>query len=253
MGIDGTTYTAYSFRFESLFQLERGKANTIELRAYLDGAEVTITSGTISVYSEDNTAIVDAQAVSISGTGSAQYTVAAVTLPSTLDFAAGWRIEWSLVMPDTLTHNVRTDAVLCRNRLYAPIAAADLYRIQPSLNPSATGSMVASTENWQDQIDEVWVRILNDLVRTGTWPGRIISPSAFRQVAIYRVLEIVFEHMETVNSDPRWNTLAQKYGTKAEAAWGRLNYIYDNNDDGQADSEDRVSAFKSVWLGSGRR
>jgi hypothetical protein len=249
--MDGTTYTQYSFRYQGPTQIERGKANTIEVAAYIDGAISAPSSGTVSVYKGDGTAVVNAQAVTIASS-KAQYLISAGTLPTTLELEPGWRIEWALVMADTLPHNTRNDAILVRRRLYPVVSDADLYRVQPKLNPSATGALVASDADHQDQLDEAWTQILARLTETGTWPNRIVSPSALRNVHLNLTLMLIYRYMHAVNGDTKWERLADKYEAQYEQSWGRMSFLYDNDDDGEADSATtRKTAARSVWLGSG--
>lgn len=249
--MDGTTYTQYTFRHQGPTQIERGKANTIEVAAYLDGSISAPSSGTVSVYKADGTALVDAQSVTITA-NKAQYAISAGTLPSTLDLEPGWRVEWALVMGDTLTHDTRVDAILVRRRLYPPVAALDIYRIQPKLNPSATGTLVASGEDHQDQLDEAWTQIMGRLVETGTFPHKIVSPGALRNSMLHLTLSLIYRYMQAISGDSKWERLADKYEAKFEKAWGHMSFLYDTDDDGEADSATtRRTAARSVWLGSG--
>ena len=240
-----TTDTLYSARFLSPTLIERGRDNLVKAAVYRSGALAAPSSGTVTVY-ESGTAIVDGAAVTVSGS-IAQYTITAATIAS-LALDDGWRIEWSLVMPDGVTHVFRNDAALCRRRLYPVVSDLDLFRSHPDLDPSHSASLVASGTNFQDFLDEAWAIIQLRLLNRGNRPNLVMSPSSFRGVHLYMTLELVFRHFATTAGDGKWEALASSYQDKADQSWSDLNFLYDSDDDGKIDDPSkRRSAASSIW------
>ena len=244
MSIADTVYTA---RFLLPELIERGRDNLIKAPIYRSGALAAPSSGTVSVYDDGSTAVVSAASVTVSGSV-AQYTLSAATVASE-PFGAGWRVEWALVMPDGVTHTFRNDAALIRRRLYPVVSDADLFRRHPDLDPGDSASLVASGTDYQDFLDEAWATIETKLINMGQRPWLVMSPSAFRDLHIYSTLELIMVHFATTAGDSKWQQLADTYAMKAERAWSDLNFLYDADDDGQIDDDNkRRSAVSTVWL-----
>lgn len=245
----GSSDTLYSARFELPDLIERGKNNALKCRVYRAGALVAPSSGTVSIYDTSTTAVVSAAAVTVSAS------VATYTLSSALvtDHALeeGWRVEWSLVMPDGVTHVFRNDAALVRGRLYPSITEADLYRVASSLNP-AGAAVIHSETSFADKIDEAFVQIENRLIAQGNRPNLVLSPSAFRESHIYLALALIFEDFAS-RLNEAYEIRARMYREMFEGAWGRLRFVYDTDDDGVPDDGAggaRRGGPRSLWLTS---
>lgn len=247
------TDTAYSARFELPDLIERGRANVVNCRVYRSGALAAPSSGTVSVYNASNTAVVAAAAVTVSGSV-AEYSISAGVLASE-SLEEGWRIEWALTMPDGVVHTFRNDAACVRARLYAVCTDADIYRRHPDFDPSDAASVAAAGINYQEYLDESWIEIQQGLIARGNRPNLVMSPSALRFVHLYSTLELICRHFSSTSGDgSRWSSLADVYGHKTATAWAALNFLYDSDDDGQADDPSvRRAGLSSVWLGSGAR
>lgn len=243
MAILGTTYTA---RQQLPDLIERGRDNTIQAPIYSAGALVAPSSGTVSVFDGSNTALVSAAVVSIVSSV-AQYTLTTAALADQ-SLSDGWRIEWSLVMPDGVTHSHRTDAALVRSAPHIPITDIDLFRISSALDPNGSAAITSSTD-YQNYLDESWVQIQSRLIERGRRPWLIISSSALRESALYLTLALIYEDLATRLSDT-YEQRADRYRQQYEAAWSRLRVVYDEDDDGSADTS-RRGAAPTVWL-SGR-
>src|SRR5688572_9995415 len=119
----------YVPRFLGPTYLERDRTNPLRLGLYTESGIVAPSSGTFSLYDDANTAVVSAASVTVSSSF-ATYDVAAATLTSH-SFGSGWRVEWSLVMPDGYTHLLRNGAALVRVRLPPAASETDLLRLHP--------------------------------------------------------------------------------------------------------------------------
>ena len=236
--------TEYQPRFWQPAYLERDRPTPLEIEVYAAGALSAPTSGTISIYNASNTAVVSAAAVTIASS-KATYTLAAATVAASA-YGMGWRVEWSLVMADTLTYLFRQDGALVRVRLYPVISDADLLARHSDLNsyrPSASTS-------WEAWILEAWRTIVGRLEEMGRRPYLVISPESLRAVHQASTLAIICRDLSGAG-DPtnRWTALAEHYESEAQAAWGRLAMIYDETDTGVG-SATRRQGISSVWLTS---
>ena len=246
MAVTDTSYTA---RFELPDLIERGKANTITCRTYRSGAVSTPTAAgsTVSVYDASNTAVVNAAAVTVST--HAQYAITAATLTDRA-LEMGWRVEWSLVMPDGLTHVFRTEAALVRGRLYPAISDVDIARRVSALD-TARADVITGAANHQDKIDEAWIDLQWRLINKGNRPNLVMSPAALREPHLYLTLALIFSDL-AARGDADYAHQADQYRHAFEAAWSRVAFEYDADDDGQADSNRRRAASPVTWLCGGR-
>jgi len=238
--------TRYSARFDLPDILERNDIDQIiKCRTRLDGAAAEPTSGTVSVYRADGTAVVDGQAVTVSGSV-AQYTITAATLASE-SLGWEWRVEWTLVMPDAASHVFRNDAALVRMRLYPMISDADLFRRVAALDPSAPASITTET-NYQTWIDEADVVVQGRLLQDSKRPGLIMQPSALREVFVTLTLALIMENLAGM-LDESFGARAFDYRKQYEAAWSRMRFSYDETDSGLSDGKVKRSGRSgTLWL-----
>lgn len=238
-----STTRDYSARFMLPELIERGRDELIKCPVYYDGALAAPSAGTVSLYKPDNTKAVDGATVTISGSV-AQYTISTATL-SGETLGEGWRVEWSLTMPDSVDHLFRNTAALVRGRLYMPITDDDLIRVVSGLDPSSSTAL-SSVANWQSYISEAWLTIELRLINQGNRPNLILDPSALREASLALTLALIFDDLST-RLNEAYETRAAKYRDQFEGAWGRLRFDYDTDDDGTADQTKRP-AMATVWL-----
>lgn len=242
--------TLYSARFLLPTFIERGRDNVIKCAVYRDGSLVAPSSGTVSVYDDGGAAIVNAQAVTVTGSV-AQYTVTnAATSGKALD--DGWRVEWSLAMPDSVTHLFRNDASLVRAALYPVLTDADLYRRVSSLDPSDNDAITNAT-TYQQYRDEAWTAIQNRLIAMGNRPALVASPTALREAHLLLTLAYIFEDLST-RLNEAYEGRAEMYRRHYDQEFKRLTFKYESDEEaGTTDANYRRNAYPTVWLGSGRR
>lgn len=243
----------HAVRFPVPDLLVRGRASTVYAPVYLDGALVAPSAATVSVFDASNTPIVDEAAGTISG-DIAEYTISAGTLPDTLALEMGWRIEWTLtlaaaVAPDGVIAAVN-DAALVRRVLNCPISDVDLFRRVPSIDP-ASSNVIHTMTTVQSYIDEAHTRIQNQLIRKGNRPNLIMSPADLRELYVLESIALIYDNFAT-RLNPAFSDLADRYRADARREWSALQFLYDTDDDGQADSPGRRRAgTPTIWL-SGR-
>lgn len=226
------------------YDLERARDSYLDISIYDDGAISAPSSGTISIYDPAGTAIVDAAAVTVTG-NKATYTLSAATVTAS-SFGMGWRVEWSLVMGDTMTHVYRSDASLVRIRLAPVITDADLLARHSDLDDYKPSS---SSTGWETWILEAWKEVGARLEMMGRRPYLIISAQALRPVHLFTTLAIICTDLGgTGDEDNRWARLAESYSAKAEDAWSSMTLVYDEDDSGSEPTSDRVGGTTTMWL-----
>lgn len=238
-----TTDTAYSARFELPDFIEQYRNNTLKCRVYRAGELVSPVSGTVSIYDASNVAFKSAVSVTISSSV-ATYSILASDM-SSQPRGEGWRIEWTLTMPDGIVHVFRNDAAIVKARLYAPITEADLYRRCPAIDPSGNAPLT-SQSNFASFIDESWVMIQHKLINKGNRPNLIMTPSALRSVHIALTLALIFDDMAS-RDNLSFADRAKAYHDEYEEEWDELRFEYDTTDDGDSDSRKKQSAVRSIW------
>jgi len=232
--------TLYTARFLSPEMFERGRTNTITCPVYRLGSLVAPSSGTVSIYKADQTAVVSSAAVTVT---SSVATYQTSTLAS-YALEEGWLVEWALTMPDGVAHTFRRDAALVRRRLYPVVTDADLLRRHSDL----TQLRASGVTSYQDYIDEAFAVIENRLVSGGKRTWLVMSPSALRDVHINLTLHLIWlDYATSAGDTSRYQQLADHYGRGYEEAWGRLTFSYDETDENKVETR-RTSGTPTLWL-----
>ena len=224
----------YQVRFPLPSLLERGIDTVIKAPVYQAGALVAPSAGTVTIYDETNTARVSAAAVTITDSV-ATYTVTAGTT-SGLTLADGWRVEWSLTVSGGTVRAVN-EASLVRQIVRPMISDVDIYRRVPALDPSSA-SVITSESNYQDYIDEANTEIQLRLISAGRRPWLIMSPASLRPVYLNLSLAIIFEDLAARLANVDYLERADRYRDAYAKAYGDLNFTYDLDLDGQADTNE---------------
>jgi len=240
MSISETLYTA---RFRSGETIERGRNQDLTCPIYRAGALVAPLSGTLTVYRADGTVVVNAAAVTI--TGSVATYALLGTLTTSLALEEGWLLEWTLQMSATVQNVFRQDGALVRRTLYPVVTDADLFRRHSDL-PQLLST---GTTSYQDYLDEAWATIINRLVAQGRRPYLVIQPSAMRDVHIALTLQLIFLDFQTsAGEGGRWQALAEHYGRAYTETWGQLRFSYDEADENKINPNTKKSGTSTVWL-----
>ena len=218
--------TIYTPRFPYQEVLQRGRAQVTTITVYLDGAVVPETSGTVDIYRPDGSLLVSAGVVAA---GSYSVTPAA-----TEPLGEGYRIEWHLLMPDTVIHTFTRDCAVSLVRLYPVVTDQDLIDLYPDLAserpPTAT--------SWQPQLDEAWAVILDRLSAEGVLPYLVVTPNALRQIHKHSTLAMIYAYLWRNTSSESRKTQWDYHREEHAAAWARLT-LKTSDGDGNSNSERR--------------
>lgn len=237
-------YIDYTPRFLTTTQIERDRDTPLSLTVYHQASSVTPTSGTISVYDAGGVEVVAGAAVTITG-GAATYTVAASSVTGK-SFGAGWRVEWTLLMPDTYTHLFRNDAALVKIRYGVLTTDQDLYDLHPEL----ASFLPSGQTTWQNQRERAYANIYGRLEGRGRPPYLIVGRAAIKPLELYEALSIVCLSLGGTGADDnKWSRLAEHYRAKVESTFDAANFTYDEVGDGTSGTR-RVAARSSIWLTS---
>lgn len=231
---------SYSVRFTLPDLIERGAANVLQCRVYRDGALVAPASGTVTVYDAGRTARLPTASATVAGSV-ASYTW---TPDAALSLGESWEVEWSLTISGAV-YVYRNSAALVRRRLWCPITDADLYRLEPALDPSGA-ACITSESTYQDYIDEAWTQTQARLIQAGNRPNLIAEPHTLRGYVLYLTLGMVYGALSSRLSSAGYGEKDSRYRELASQEWSRCNFAY-----AQADTETtarRRPAQPSVWL-----
>lgn len=228
-------------RFEGSEDIVQGEATVLQCPIYDGGALVPPSSGTVTIYDASRTAVVNAQAVVITGD------VATYTLTSSADAEAGWQVVWDLVIAGDARRFINEGALVLQ-RLYPVLTDGDLYRRVPNLDPSASDTVWSSDtttlEAWRD---DAWTEIKDRLTEMGVRHSLVLTPTSFRRVHRALTLALVFEYLANTLSDQHRED-AKQYRAEFNSAWVDLRFIQDADEDGDPDSIERESAEPTQWL-----
>ncbi len=235
--------TTYSPRYATPDYIQREAAQTIELPVYRDGSLAVPSSGTVSVFDESGDAVVNEQAVTVSA-GIGTHSILAATLPDTLTFSDRWQERWTLVMPDGLTYEFWRDAALVRRRLYPVVSDLDLTRLHTELR----AWMAEDQSSLQNYIDSAWDAVQLRLHEAGRRPYLVMSPWSLRAVHLVLALAYTFRDYAASAGDGKYADLAEHYLSEHNAAWDRLQLVYDVDEDDVIDNAEQGLAGQPVLV-----
>ena len=224
--------TLYTARWTGPTLIEQGKSQQISVSVERSGSAATITSGTLTLYRPNGTAVVDGVAGTISG---GPFTSAAIAGATTSAESLGprWLIKVDLLIGGA-TYSFYNDAVLCLAELYPPIGQTDLIQ----RHSEAANLLGASVTSLQQYIDQAWSDVTNRLYLDGVpfWKWR--TPSALRPCLFDRALELLFVDYSTLlNTNDRYALFAERYAELYERDYERLKSTIDVNEENQLQSE----------------
>ena len=241
--MSGSATSFLTARFLLPEYITRAEDNVVQCPVYQDGSLVAPDSGTFTLEDQSGEVVYTA---SVTVTGSvATVTIPAASLPVTLSFGYNWRAKWSLVFSGT-TEIFPNSAHLVRSRVRPVVTDADLFRRVSALDPNGASPISLAT-TYQSYRDEAWSSLLSRIASQGPMPYLIMEPTALREVHLMLTLQMIFEDFAT-RLNEAYADRADTYGQRYDAAFDRLRFSYDENQDGQADGARKRPARSSVWF-----
>tara|TARA_Y100001963_G_scaffold22945_1_gene30213 strand:+ start:120 stop:887 length:768 start_codon:yes stop_codon:yes gene_type:complete len=231
----------YTARIPFPDYLERGRTQLVRLEVYRDGALVSPTSGTFSLYDASHVAQIDAAAVTIASSR-AQYSINAASLPASLPVGEGWQEEWALTFSDGVTRTFRRSAALVLRAVHPVITDADLLACYSDLDDLRPSDM----SSYQGPIDEAWRQIIGRLVGRGRFPYLILDPWSLREIHLETTLSLIFRDFASSIGEGRYLDLAESHKKTAASAWRSLSFDYDTDHDGKSDGKGKRTSYEPV-------
>lgn len=220
----------------------RGADTVIACPLYVDAALVEPSSGTVVVYNAASAEVWSESATITEGIATA--TVPSSSVPASLPYETGWRVEWSLTV-DGAAQLYRNAAHLVRSCLHPVLTDADLYQRQTALDPERD-ACIHGLQTLQPYRDAAWVYICGKLAQKGSLPHLVVDPLALREPHLCLSLALVYEDFST-RLNEAYADKAATYWERFRAEWADLVLQYDTDGDGDVDQPKRP-AQGSVWL-----
>jgi hypothetical protein len=231
--------------------IERAAPQALYLKVYDtttgNGASVTTSGSTFTLYDAQGTAVVSAQAITVSLTevGLVAYTLSSSDVPATKALGPGWRGVWSLVIDEETVVFTR-DYALCRYVPRMALTQDDLYARHPELRDQIPPGQTT----WLPQIHQAFREITQRIADQGRRYWLIVSAGSPYVPHLYLTLAQIFRLLSTT-AEARWTRLADQYQRMFDAEWDKLRFEYDADDDRQSDGQESAQAV--VYLSAGPR
>ena len=230
----------------------RGADSYVELEVWGPDGIQEPTSGTLTVYDADDTVIVNAQAVSVdTNTKRAYTTVAAASLPSTLEFSDSWRVVWAMSLAGE-SASFHQDAQLIRRPWRASVTQGDLLSASPQLRNSYNSENVDDNRALADILYAVVEETQGRLVGAGSRPWLIFDVWRINSYVIQAALARIFRS-HLFDQDPSNFTALDKLATShedaAETAWAGMNFRYDKAETGKGGEQEQKQGPATIRLG----
>lgn len=202
-----------------------GSTSVARVRAYDETTpgDLTISDGTLTVYGEDGTQLV--QVTSISGDGELSV---AVLVPADTAPQRG-RCVWALT-PSSGTLPVYTfPCIIADVSLVPAMSTGDILEMHPELT-----DYPGNQTSWQVQLDRAWGELSFMLLGHADAP-RLWSTNAWYPT--YRLLALahIHEAMSTYMPGGEYDRRARDYRREARDAWDALRLPIDTDGDGDLD------------------
>ena len=238
--------TPYSPQIKIPELLERGKSQTSTLPIYRDGVLIAPTEVRYTLISPDQVKIVDNAAATYPG-NIPQYTHSASILADTLNLGEGYLQEWTVTISGA-PFVFRRNAALVKRRLYPVVSDGDLtstYSQLADIRPS-------NLTSYQNYIDEAWYTMIQRLRQEGGGLEYLVmSAESFRAAHQNLALYYIFRdfHSSLGQSNGRYLDLASEHFKQYHHEWKQINFIYDFDHSGTAESPNqRVAKQPVIYL-----
>ena len=224
--------------------LIRGKADTTQITSYEDGAAIVPTGATVQLQEPDGTSVFGPVAATIAGGGTCSYAVSPAQLPATLDLSDGYLLFCELTLATGAVLTFRRPCAVTLSKLYPVITDLDLianYSDIANIRP-------ASMTSYQGYIDEAWIRLITRIRDQGNYEYLIMDPQSLRACHLDLALYLIFRDFDStgLSAENRYMELAREHMNQYTAAFDRLNFRYDLDQDNQMDDGTKRRGAVSV-------
>jgi len=228
----------------------QNKLHTLALYVYQGKKPAVPSEASVSVYNASNSAVVDAQGMTVAADGKLTYAIAAATTSGEAR-GEGWRVEYAITLGGVV-HHQRNTAALIKHELHPVVTSQDLYRRVKALDPDGDAPITRYVDH-QDFVDDAWTSILDRLLAAGTRYNLVMDPWVFRESHIALALSRIYDDIKSrPGASSEYADDAERYREEYDAAWDRLTFTYDTDDDGRADGDGkRRTTRQTLWLGRG--
>ena len=240
--------TPYAAQIRTVELLERGKAQTTEIKIYRSGLQLVPTAATYTFIKPTGTDLLTGATASISVGGTVSYAHTAEQLANSEQLGEGYIQEWTLTI-DGDEYLFRRMAALVRRRLYPVVSDIDLTATYSDLDNVRPSSLTS----YQQYIDDAWYQILRRIRNQGMgYEYLMMSPEAFFEAHRHLSLYLIFRdfHSSLGQSNGRYLDLANEhYRLYKEEFETRINFVYDLDHDGEADDANkRTRGQPTIYL-----
>ena len=239
--------TPYAAQIRTVELLERGKAQTTEIKIYHSGSQLIPTAATYTIIKPTGSDLLTGATANIDGNGTVSYAHTAEQLANTEQLGEGYVQEWTLTI-DGDEYLFRRMAALVRRRLYPVVSDIDLtatYSDLDNLRPSTLTS-------YQQYIDDAWYQILRRIRNKGMgYEYLMMSPESFFEAHRHLALYLIFRdfHSSLGQSNGRYLDLANEHYRLYRDEFDAINFVYDVDHDGDADDPNkRTRGQPTIYL-----
>ena len=225
--------------------LRRERSATVSIRAVRDGkiAPITAAGSTFTLVEPGGNFAIDAQPITVTADGIAEYAIDASQLPDTLPYSELYQERWELVLPDGTTRTIRRECAVSPFLLYLPVSDSDL---MDGEYPNLVDELGEQGTTLQPFIDRAYRDVLEELWKKGRWPDLMLSTSAFvkpvRELALFRIFKFLFRVTGGATGTNRWQVLMDHHDAEQKAARSDFRSRIDNDLDGLPESRTREAA-----------
>lgn len=231
--------SGHSFRVRVPVVLERGRDNAVRIEDRLNNAIVEPDSATLSLVSPAGVTLAT-PAVTIDGDGRPNATILAASLGASVSYGQGYGLVWTLTT-DGVATTIRQPAIVARNALHCPVTCEDLADLVPDL-----AQMIRTGDgSAQRFIDTAWVDAIQRLNSAGRWAECVVNVDALHRPVREGALSLYYGWQASIGN-PYGTERESIHRRNAEAAWGQARLWLDENQDGNADSENAVAAQPGI-------
>ena len=238
--------TLWNARFDGPTMIEKNKDQDVAVTVERSGSAASISSATVSVYTQDGAVIKEGVSCTISGGTATGAIVAADTANQML--SRNWLLQFDVTISGKV-YRFYNDAVLCKARLYSPVGQSDLI----ARHSDVVNLVATSKANLQDYIDTAWADITGQMYSDAVPFWRFRTPSALRGAMFARCFELIFRDYSTLfDAGDRYSVLSDRYAEQYDSEMNKLRSKIDKDEDNILDG-DSVPATASIHLSSGPR